>query len=209
MIKKIFLVVSTLILAFTIVGAPASAVTQTEGEDYNSYTTLSKKEAKEYIKLASESDLYKNNVSDKKIKDAEAILVSAGENAPEDVIIVNGNVNGKESNAVQVVISVNTKEVVKLSHIEATGEELEDTYKISAYDNNGQLRLSSEGTIGDLQNGDVEVKQEEVEGPKARVSDEQIWWACQFSSLVLCMGAAGVNFLLGLACRAAFKLAAC
>lgn len=207
-LKNILLVLSAFTLIFGCLTPGVSAATTKEPKSNN--TLLSGEESKKYIKLANDSNVYKEKVSTKKIKNAQAMLFKADENSnvPEDAVVVSGAVGGKETDSVQIFISLADQKVVKVSHLKATGLEDQDTFSLKAYDENGNLRAKSEGTIEDMTNGKVTV--EEVEVPQdskvmsaQKIDDRSLWWACQFSSFLVCMGAAGVNILLGLACRAA------
>ncbi|OZI12092.1 hypothetical protein CEW92_08520 [Bacillaceae bacterium SAS-127] len=108
---------------------------------------LEGKVAVDYINKAFESKVYQNKVSHKEIKNAQTTYFKAGENFPEDVVVVSGMIGEDETNSVQVFITANDKKVVKVSHIQSTGLNSDDDFTLKAYDSKGNLRATSEGTI--------------------------------------------------------------
>lgn len=205
--KKAMLILSVICMFFSFGLGPNATAAETDC----SCTALQDKVAKEYIKQASKSDVYKNNVSSKKIEDGQAMLFEAGEKFPEDVVVVSGTVGGDQTNAVQVFITSKDKKIVRVTHIQSEGLNNQDAFTLKSYDSEGNLRASSDGTINDMREGTA-VVEKHAAPTKASISksdDPSLWWACQFSSLLVCLGAAGVNILLGIACRTAFKYFAC
>ncbi|WP_088013179.1 hypothetical protein [Gottfriedia acidiceleris] len=207
--KKAMIVLSVICMFFSFGLGPNATAAATDCK----CTALQDKVAKEYIKQASKSDVYKNNVSSKKIEDGQAMLFEAGEKFPEDVVVVSGTVGEDQNNAVQVFITPKDKKIVRVTHIQSEGLNNQDAFTLKSYDSEGNLRATSDGTINDMREGTVTVEKQEVpmkDGISTLSLDHSsLWWACQFSSLLVCLGAAGVNVLLALACRTVFKYFAC